>query len=378
MKPALFLFKIETFKMKSIIIPLFLLVTLNYSCQEKHNLLMSKLEESPKEAAFQLENYWVWGSSVIQDDDGIYHMYVARWPKHLTFHPGWMIQSDIVHATSNTPEGPYKFKDVVLPVRGAQYWDGRSTFNPKICKYKDTYVLFYTGSTHPFSDFPKEDILKLDTKYPIVGRSNKRIGIAYSKSPNGPWTRLDEPILKTKPNTFYSFLTSNAAPWINEDGSVTMIFKSRAHNDKFPFHSDMKIGVATAPHFKGPYAVVNEKPIFGEGDMPEVEDPTLWKDKDGYHVLAKDQLGEITGHVGHGILAHSDDGVSWKLDKTPYAYTKSINWDDGTTSEMGQLERVSVLLDENQKVTHLFFATMDGPGGFNNGTQSSNIVVPLK
>lgn len=364
--------------MTKLFFTLFLVMLCIASCaQIPKNELMNKLGDAPAKGAFSMENYWVWGSSVIQDGEGTYHMYAARWPKHLTFHPGWMIQSDIVHATSQTPEGPYKFRDVVTPARGAQFWDGRSTFNPKICKYKDTYVLFYTGSTHPFPDFPEEDTLKLNTKYSIVGRSNKRIGIAYSKSPNGPWKRLDEPILKTKPNTFYSFLTSNAAPWINEDGSVVMIFKSRQYNEQFPYHSDMKIGVAKAPNFKGPYSVASDKPIFGEGDMPEIEDPTLWKDEKGYHILAKDQRGHITGHVGHGIIANSKDGIFWKLDEKPYAYTKTIQWDDGTEKTMGQLERVSVLLDENNKITHLFFATMDGPGGFNNSTKSWNIVVPL-
>lgn len=364
--------------MKSLLLILCLLFTLTSYSQEIYNDMMSSLKDAPKQAAFEQEDYWVWGSSVIQGDDGTYHMYAARWPKHLTFHPGWMIQSDIVHATSKSPEGPYEFQDVVTPARGAQYWDGRSTFNPKICRYKDTYVLFYTGSTHPFPDFPEADSLKLKSKYSIVGRSNKRIGIASSKSPNGPWTRLDEPILKTQNNTFYSFLTSNAAPWINDDGSVLMIFKSREYKEQFPFHSDMMIGVATAPSFEGPYTVVNEKPIFGVDNLPEVEDPTLWKDENGYHILAKDQRGHITGHVGHGIIAHSIDGISWELDKKPYAYTKNIRWDDGTKTTMGQLERVSVLLDKNNKITHIFFATMDGPDGFNNSTSSWNIVVPIK
>ncbi len=139
----------------------------------------------------------------------------------------------------------------------------------------------------------------------------------------------------------------------------------------------MKIGVATATSFMGPYSVVSKEPIFGEGKMAEVEDPTIWKDHEGYHMLAKDQLGEITGSVGHGILAHSDDAIHWELDAKPYAYTKTIRWDDGTKTTMGQLERVGVLLDEDNKVTHLIFATMDGPGGFNQSTRSWNIVVPL-
>ncbi|WP_321376219.1 glycoside hydrolase family protein [uncultured Draconibacterium sp.] len=363
--------------MKYLFILLFLLLEV-YSYSQVDNNIKKRIGLAPKSGAFSMEGYWVWGSSVIQGEDGIYHMYAARWPKHLTFHPGWMIQSDIVHCISPTPEGPYKFNDVALPIRGAQFWDGRSVFNPKICKYKDTYILFYTGSTHPFADFPEQDSLQLNSKYSIVGRSNKRIGVAWSKDPDGPWNRLNEPVLNTRPNTFYSFLTSNAAPWINKDGSVVMIFKSREYNKQYPYHSDMRIGVAIAPEFKGPYQVVTNKPIFGYGDMPEIEDPTLWKDDDGYHILAKDQRGVITGHVGHGIIAHSEDGISWHLDKESYAYSKTINWDDGTSSEMGQLERVAVLLNANGKISHLFFATMDGPGGFNNSSQAWNIVVPLK
>lgn len=342
------------------------------------NEMMQMLGKAPNAAAFEQEGYWVWGGSVLKAEDGRYHMFVARWPKHLTFHPGWMIASDIVHASADTPNGPFKFEEVALPARGAEYWDGRSTFNPKILKYKDTYVLFYTGSTHPFEDFSSKDTLKLNSKYSIVGRSNKRIGIAYSKNINGPWKRLDHPILETKNETFYSFLTSNPAPWINEDGSVVLLFKSRKYNKQFPYHSNMKIGVATAPSFKGPYAVAKNEPIFGEGSMPELEDPTLWKDEHGYHVLAKDQRGEITGHIGHGILAHSPNGIEWELDKNPYAYSKTVKWEDGSVKEMGQLERVSVLLDEKGKVSHIYFATMDGPGGFNNSAKSWNIVIPIK
>ncbi len=237
-------------------------------------------------------------------------MFASRWTKHLTFHPGWMIASEIAHLVSDTPEGPYTFCDVALPARGAQYWDGRATHNPKILKYKDNYVLFYMGSTHPFDEFPEADTLKLKSKYSIVARSNKRIGVAYSKSLNGPWTRLDAPVWNTKPETFYSFLTSNPAPWVNEDGSVLLIFKSRKYNEDFPYQSSMAIGVAGASHFLGPYTLLSEEPVFSLEKNAEVEDPCLWKDETGYHILAKDQRGKITGEKGNGVLFHSLDGVN--------------------------------------------------------------------
>ena len=337
------------------------------------NDLYERIDTSPVDGGFRMENYWVWGSSVIRGDDGQYHMFVSRWPKHLTFHPGWMIASEIVHAVSPTPEGPYQFSDVALPARGAQYWDGRSTHNPKILKYKDTYILYYMGSTHPFADFKPEETLQLNSKYSIVGRSNKRIGIATSKTPYGPWQRNDAPVLDTKPDTFYSFLTSNPSPLIKDDGSVLMLFKSRAYRDEFPYHGDMDIGVATAPHYQGPYTVFSDRSIF---DF-EIEDPTIWRDDQGYHMLAKDQRGEFTGHQGAGIHAVSQDGLEWSLAEPALAYTKQVQWDDGTVEKMGQLERVSVLIEDGV-VTHLFFATMDGPGGFENSTKSWNMVVPFK
>lgn len=56
---------------------------------------------------------------------------------------------------------------------------------------------------------------------------------------------------------------------------------------------------------------------------------------------------------------------------------RKIPWNDGTEIEMGQLERPLGLI-ENGKLTHLFFATIDGPGGFGNSTKSWNMVLPLR
>ena len=341
------------------------------------NNIYNRLGVSPVGGSFAQEDYWVWGSSVIKGDDGKYHMFVSRWPKFLPFHPGWMVESEIVHAVSDTPEGPYEFVDVALPARGPEYWDGRATHNPQILKYGDTYVLIYTGTTNPFYDITNPDTLTLASAFTTVARANKRIGMATSKSPYGPWERRDEPVLDVRPGTFYSFLTSNPAPWINEDGSVTMLFKSRAYKEDYPFQTSMMIGVARAPSIHGPFEVVGDEPVFGIDKMGEIEDPFLWKDESGYHMLAKDQRGTITGNRHAGILAHSKDGIHWVLDEESLAYTREVRWSDGQTKVMGQLERVFGLIEDWQ-ITHLFFATMDGPGGFAHGTRSWNMVIPLK
>ncbi|WP_419715543.1 glycoside hydrolase family protein [Bacteroides acidifaciens] len=344
--------------------------------QQSQNELFHRLGKAPRTPAFECEGYWSWGSSVIKGEDGKYHMFVSRFPKSLPFHPGWMIASEIVHAVSDIPEGPYQFSDIALPARGAQYWDGRSTHNPRILKYKNKYYLIYMGSTHPFGE-PTYDELTLSSPWCIVGRVNKRIGLAVADSPYGPWKRFDEPILKTKANTFYSYLASNPSPIIQEDGSVMMIFKGRAHTENGKY-SDMALGIAYAPNIEGPYTVLNnDLPIFQIDGQGEAEDPFLWKDSKGYHAIFKDHVAKYTGERGGGVMAHSTDGIHWTVDKDPKAYSRTVEWKDGIVEMQGQLER-PFLLFENGKATHAFFATMDGPGGFENATKSWNMVIPLK
>lgn len=370
--------------MKKYFIVVFSILTLNCFSQNSEydprwtNQIYSRIQPAPMGGGFEMPGYWVWCGSVIKGDDGLFHMFGSRWPRNIIFHPGWMVASEVFHATSKTAEGPYEFKDVALPARGAQFWDGRSTHNPRITKHKDTYYIFYMGSTHPFDDVTKNpDTLDLKSPYCTVGRANKRIGVAWSKSLNGPWNRFDQPVLDTKSATYYSFLTSNPSPWINEDGSVTLMFKSRMYKDKFPYHSHMMIGIATAPKPEGPYTVISKEPVFGEDKIGEIEDPFLWKDESGFHMIAKDQRGKITGEWHSGIYAHSKDAIHWVVDKSPLAYSRTLKWDDGHTQTMGQLERPFILFQDG-KPTHLFFATMDGPGGFNNCTKSWNMVIPLK
>lgn len=344
--------------------------------QKSENPLFHHLDKAPRTPAFECEGYWVWGSSVVKGDDGKYHMFVSRFPKSLPFHPGWMVASEIVHAVSEIPQGPYRFSEVALPARGAQYWDGRSTHNPRILRQNGKYYLIYMGSTHPFAD-PTYEQLTLKSPWCTVARANKRVGLAVADSPYGPWKRLDEPILKTKPNTFYSFLTSNPSPIIQEDGSVMMIFKGRHYTNGY-LHSAMSLGMAYAPTIEGPYRVLNNDcPIFEVDGQGEAEDPFLWKDANGYHAIFKDHVAKFTGERGGGVMAHSKDGIQWTVDKDPKAYSLTVEWEDGSVEKQGQLERPFILFEDG-KPAYIFFATMDGPGGFENASRSWNMVIPIK
>ncbi|MNI10558.1 hypothetical protein D3C73_636750 [compost metagenome] len=300
-------------------------------------------------------------------------MFASRWPKHLPMHPGWLVDSEIVRAVSTTPEGPYEFQEVVLPARGAEYWDGRMTHNPHIKKIGDTYVLYYTGSTHPFERVVPGESLEMNDPRTIVARSNKRIGIATSNSVLGPWTRRDQPIQPTRPGKFDSFLTSNAAPCVNPDGSIFLIYKARRYEGVI--HGQMTIGASLAANYEGPYNVLKEGPVFPP-DSFHLEDPFIWRTANGYELIAKDMDGNICGEKHGGIHAYSSDGTAWELCEHPKAYSRTILWDDGSTRTMGSLER-PFLLFQDGKPTHLFAATGNGAGGFTKASETWNMVIPI-
>jgi hypothetical protein len=335
--------------------------------------LYDRLLPAPRAGGFRMEGYWVWCGSVIQGEDGRFHMFASRWPKHLPMHPGWLVHSEVVRAVSDTPEGPYAFQEVVLPARGAEYWDGRSTHNPHITKHGDTYVLYYMGSTHPLNDVTEGEELGLEDARTIVARANKRIGIAVSKSVFGPWVRKDAPIMPTRPGCFDSFLTSNPAPCLHRDGAVLLIYKARRYEGNK--HGQMTFGAARADSFDSVYRVISEKPLFPPARF-HLEDPFVWHSGDRYELIAKDMDGHICGERHAGIHAYSEDGLKWQMSDTPKAYSRTVAWDDGSVSTMGSFERPFILFQDG-KPTHLFAATADGDGGFRRASHTWNMVIPI-
>lgn len=330
----------------------------------------------PLHSGFAMDDFWVWCGSVIKAEDNRYHMFASRWPKDITFHPGWMTDSEVVRAVSDTPEGPYQFAEVVLPKRGAEWWDGRATHNPAITRCGSTYILFYTGITHPLADAPRGVPFETSDPRCTAARAGKRIGIASAPAINGPWTRLERPVLDTRPGTFYSHLTSNPAPVVHPDGSVTLIFKSRRYEGNVC--GRMMLGLARASHWSGPYRVIGEEPLFGPGHFGEVEDPFLWHNGKNFELIAKDMNGTLAGEGWAGIHAVSPDGEHWQLADPAKAYSHTITWEDGNTQKMGCLDRPFLLRDPHTGMpTHLFAATNDGPGGFLGMTRTWNICIPL-
>lgn len=337
--------------------------------------------KAPFNGGFAMEDYWVWCGSVIRGEDGAWHMFASRWPKKYPFHPGWGLASEIVRAVSLTPEGPYQFAEVVLPARGAGYWDGRSTHNPVIQKCGDDYLLFYIGTTNPFPDLERPELLHNHSPEWLAARSLKRIGIAVSKSVYGPWIRRDQPALDVRPGYFDDFLVSNPAPCVKEDGSVLLIYKARTwrkppYEEQGDMFSTMKLGAAWTDHYTKPFVRLTNEPLFPEKEGV-LEDPYIWETDRGYAMIAKDWAGTYTKDAGSVVYAESRDGVHWEVDRERPALTREVTWEDGVTRTMGNMDR-PFLLWEGSRATHLFVATNDGrEAGFQTMTRSYNACIPL-
>ena len=310
---------------------------------------------------FHQDDYWTWCGSVIKGEDGKYHMFASRWPKKLSFEIYWLTNSEIVHAVSDKPEGPYTFSDVVLPPRGEQFWDGKMTHNPAIRKCGDTYLLYYTGTTYK-GDMPDENhLITVDSPKKLDAHQHERIGLATAKSPYGPWTRSDKPILDVVPNSWEQYLVANPSPFVFEDGRVMLYYKGV---EKLKTHA---IGVAYADNWAGPYKRISDKPFeMGMG----AEDPTIWFENGKFHALMLDHNRKFSDKEIY--YAQSKDGLKWEVENNPVAITKNIRLTDESISRHGAMERPSVLI-ENGIATHAFFATKN-----KENTHSWNMCVPLK
>jgi len=344
------------------------LFVLSVFSDEPKNPFFDRLAPAPVAGAFKMKDYIVWGGSVTKGDDGRFYMFASRWPKKAGM-KCWVTHSEVVVASSDKAEGPYSFEKVVLPSRGAKFWDGMATHNPTIHRYKGKYVLFYIGITYDFArptNITKEEYGK--------AWNSKRVGVAVADSPLGPWKRPDKPILQPRPGKWDGAIISNPAPAIRSDGSVLLIYKSAP----VPYPARYKnralyFGVASAPHYLGPYKRLKggERIAIKGAEDAHIEDPYMWYADGYYHLVAKMFSESLTGESGAGFYAYSKDGVDWTLPKNPKAYSRTVLFDDGKKITMKKLERPQVLI-QGGKPTHIFFAANRGDGLI------YNQVIPLK
>ena len=196
-----------------------------------------------------------WGGEAVRADDGSYHVYAAGFDRNATLSQ-WLDQSRVVHGRSaRDPLGPYEFVDVALGARSLAYWDGLTQHNPAVQRAPDgTFLLYYMGSTESPGGAAHSGV-KSCAQYPGVNISvcRQRVGLATAASPDGPWTRLDAPIIDVAPKGAWDDLfTTNPTPHVFANGSVLLLYKARSavsqdRQTQRPFWSGFVLNTSILP-----------------------------------------------------------------------------------------------------------------------------------
>lgn len=322
----------------------------------------------PEYAVFSEDGYYVWGASVVKGKEGLYHMFYSRWKSEFGFN-AWVTHSEIAHAISENPEGPFRFKDVALPPRGAGFWDGLTTHNPSVKQFDGKYYLYYMGNT---GDGRAMSSLN------FIHRNNQRIGVAWADDPDGPWHRMDKPLVDVSEDDRAddALMTSNPSVTKMHNGKYLIVYKAVAKHSELPFGGPVTHQAAIAETPLGPIKKHNQRLFYKEGEHFPAEDPFIWYQPGCkmYYGIVKDMHGTFTGQGVSLAFFESRDGLNWVPSDNPLASKLEIRWEDGTTDKVANLERAQVLIENGKPVMLYCACAKEDP--FENET--FNVHIPLK
>lgn len=220
---------------------------------------------------------------------------------------------------------------------------------------RDKYYLYYT-STNTGDEVWSAEFLKEvgrvgygHGKWEVL-RSNQRAGVASAPSLNGPWTRMDSPLVQPA-GPIKNVAVNPSVCQGGKDKFILIIKGDDVTTEKRKLIQ--AVGTGNTPC--GPFRLEN-KPAFD--DIP-TEDVCVWYDevRARYYALFHAHGGNFIG------LITSEDGTNWQKAKHYRVCSKQIPLKDGTVMKVSNMERPFVYL-ENGKPVMLSFAVKKGNDSF--------------
>lgn len=321
--------------------------------------MYDNFEPLSSENIFKTDGYYNWGASIIKDSKGKYHLFYSRWKRKYTFY-GWLTHSEVAHATSKSPAGPWKYQETVLKGEGGKSWDAITAHNPKIKYFNGKYYLYYIATNmgdRTISEEELQETSKVGYSHPNwkILRTNQRTGVAVSQSINGPWKRLDKPLVD--PSGPITTLTVNPAIDQGKDGKYYLIVKGDKPNTK-KFIRNQAIAVSDTP--TGPFKI-QEKPVI---DYMDTEDMSVWYDKTRQRFY-----GVFHAHTFIGLVT-SEDGIHWKKSNEHVLKLKTLKMKDGSVLKPDRMERPFIYHENGQpKVLSL---------AVKKGDESYSVYIPIE
>ena len=235
--------------------------------------------------SIQQPGYNIWGASPVMDENGRVHLFATRFKTDSSWR-----NMEVAHYVADGPEGPFRFSDVAMKGTGNDTWDKYAPTNPTIHKVGDQYVLIYIASGDHYYHNPPMS-------------SNQGIGMATSKSLNGPWEKVngDGKIL-TPPDApgywnYQSGCGVNNPAFLPYEGGFYLYFKTKNTQNK------IKYGLAISEHLTGPYV---QTPFPAINNKLIVEDGYAFMYNGKVSLLTTDNEGIF--EYGGGILWQSSNG----------------------------------------------------------------------
>eukprot|EP00316_Scyphosphaera_apsteinii_P004808 CAMPEP_0119322746 /NCGR_PEP_ID=MMETSP1333-20130426/59059_1 /TAXON_ID=418940 /ORGANISM="Scyphosphaera apsteinii, Strain RCC1455" /LENGTH=281 /DNA_ID=CAMNT_0007330047 /DNA_START=543 /DNA_END=1388 /DNA_ORIENTATION=+ len=231
---------------------------------------------------------------------GLWHLYMAEINCNGGHSPcelhGWSYASQVGHATSLDPLGPFTRKGVALPIQH---------HNPTVSHAPNGTLLLYSisaGATHT--------------------------SVATASSYNGPWTVLDDAMA---PYT-------NPSPLVHANGTLSLFFQG-GPQAVVPCSSE-SIGMARCTSMRGP-CEQRANPIYNHTG----EDPSVFVDARGnFHLLSNGYPGPCKPKAWQGGHAWSRDGVTWSEPRVG-AFSTTVSFMDGTSMTCARRERPQMVMD---------------------------------
>lgn len=306
-----------------------------------------------------------WGGSIMQDDDGSWHMFVAEMANNCGL-SSWTTNSQVVHLVADDALGPYVRSEVVVPL---------FAHNPTVHRVNGTWLLYHIGhgdgETQPRVDCSGG--ITPDSDGPSKHGSPHYTMVRSAPSLHGPWTPLGGEVHINHPESFLrpkSQWTTNPAPWF-QGSEVWFPYRNPA-SYWTEGDSHERLGMAKGSNATGPFQdLTPEAPIVPFA----VEDPYLWIDARGnFHMLTHKKDPSVPSPDRSGSLGHiySQNGVEWHASANA-PVSKLIALNDGTSVKVGQLARPQLFI-ENGSPKYL----SAGAGAFGPGDHTTTVVLPLR
>jgi len=286
-----------------------------------------------------------WGANVLQSsEDHLYHMFVAEMKSNCTL-TSWIPNSQIVHATSTTLDGPYVYKNIVF-----------DTFhhNPRLIQNPQdgSYLLYMIGGPHSGSSSVGGECKPLP---PAEGELlDTRIMVSRATSLNGPWSTPIGPLIERGAANEWDYVVTNPTPIILKNGTTLLYYRGTpkywkdgkdgqdgdedgSNSTNAPLDLPESVGIAVAPSWKGPYKKIFTQPILKVMN----EDPFAWQNKRGFHMLTHGRNDWWNTHH-----SYSKDGLSWS-DGADIATDPNITMTNGKIYQFTNRERPQIYFNES-------------------------------